>query len=208
MTGGLAAVLLAIVLLSRSHLYVMPRRPRDAKSREESPELSQRMDIALRGRREEEVRQCLQEAWARRLRLNVATFSPLIDQAAQRGDLQSAEEWFAKAKLFGAKRDEVELNAVVHAAVVQGNLSAAESWFNRAREYRVQADAVTLTCLVHACGQAGDAERAKHWYRAAPAFGIEPNVVTHACLLHALRKDPVEVEEWLHSGVQENLQPN
>ena len=58
--------------------------------------------------------------------------------------------------------------------------------------------------------------------------------VTHACLLHALRKDPVarglsinsgklvtpilfwsmvfqpaqEVEEWLHSGVQENLQPN
>lgn len=158
-------------------------------------ELSQRLDHAVRHRNEQGAKECLEEAWQQWLDIGAVTFSPLIDQAAQEGDLRRAEWWFHQAQLVADKIDEVEFNSLIHAAARNGNLSAAEAWFGKAQRARIQPDTVSLTAVL----RAADRDRAKDWFHAAGNLRISPNEVTHSCLLHALRHNATEVAEFFES---------
>lgn len=168
-------------------------------------ELSQRLDHAVRHRNEQGAKECLEEAWQQWLDIGAVTFSPLIDKAAQEGDLRRAEWWFHQAQLVADKVDEVEFNSLIHAAARNGNLSAAEAWFGKARAARIQPDTVSLTAVL----RAADRDRAKDWFHAAGNLRISPNEVTHSCLLHALRHNATEVAEFFESLVEfDEVKPN
>eukprot|EP00913_Durusdinium_trenchii_P009932 g9321.t2 len=192
----------------------------DGRRMEVKLQLCKRMDQAIRARDELSATICLDEALRLWIDLEAATFSPLIDLAAQEGDLQRAEQWFENAQLFSVKLDDVEFNSLVTAAANQGNLSAAEAWYDKAVAAGIQPDAVTLTALMRAAAAVKDRSRAKEWYRAAPSLRVAPNEVMHSCLLHALRENATdsrsgtaigrkpnksEVEECFAAG---RLQPN